>query len=91
MSMTGAYSMAGSRPRSTRSSTPKALPFRLSLTAGQAHDAPAALTLLDRLEPRTIVLGDEAYDGNPIRDLIESQGVVPNIPAKSNRKGRPCF
>jgi hypothetical protein len=32
------------------------------------------------------VLGDKAYDGNAIRDLIESQGAVPNIPAKSNRK-----
>lgn len=66
-------------------------PLRLGLTAGQAHDAPAALTLLDRLDPRTIVLGDKAYDGNTIRDLIESQGAVPNIPAKSNRKWRPCF
>ena len=67
------------------------MPLRLGLTAGQAHDAPAALALLDRLEPRTIVLGDKAYDGNAIRDLIEAQGAVPNIPAKSNRKWRPCF
>jgi transposase len=56
-----------------------------------AHDAPAALGLLDRLEPRTIVLADEAYDANAIRDLIEAQGAVPNIPAKSNRKWKPCF
>ena len=49
------------------------------------------MTLLDRLEPHTIVLGDKAYDGNAIRDLIESQGAVPNIPAKSNRKWKPCF
>jgi transposase len=67
------------------------LPLRLGLTAGQAHDAPAALGLLDRLEPRTIVLADKAYDGNAIRDLIEAQGAVPNIPAKSNRKWKPCF
>jgi transposase len=67
------------------------LPLRLGLTAGQAHDAPAALALLDRLEPRTIVLADKAYDGNAIRDLIEAQGAVPNIPAKSNRKWKPCF
>ena len=32
-----------------------------------------------------------AYDGNAIRDLIEGQGAGPNIPAKSNRKWRPCF
>jgi transposase len=37
------------------------------------------------------VLADKAYDGNAIRDLIEAQGAVPNIPAKSNRKWRPCF
>ena len=67
------------------------MPLRLGLTAGQAHDAPAALALLDRLEPRTIVLGDKAYDGNAIRDLIEAQGAVPNIPAKANREWRPCF
>ena len=67
------------------------LPIRLSLTAGQAHDAPAAYDLLDRLAPRTIVLGDKAYDAGSIRDLIESQGAVPNIPAKSNRKWKPCF
>ena len=37
------------------------------------------------------MLGDKAYDGNAIRELIESQGAVPNISAKSNRKWRPCF
>ena len=49
------------------------------------------MALLDRFDPKTIVLGDKAYDGNAIRDLIESQSAVPNIPAKSNRKWRPCF
>jgi transposase len=61
--------------------------------------APAALGLLDRLAPRTIVLGDKpvlsevegAYDAGAIRDLIEAQGAVPNIPAKFNRKWKPCF
>ena len=37
------------------------------------------------------MLADKAYDGNVIRDLIEAQGAVPNIPAKSNRKWKPCF
>jgi len=67
------------------------LPIRLSLTAGQAHDGPAALSLLDRLDPRAIVLADKAYDADGIRSLIETQGAVPNIPAKSNRKWKPCF
>jgi transposase len=47
--------------------------------------------LLDCLAPRTIVLGDKAYDAGSIRELIEAQGAVPNIPAKSNRKWKPCF
>ena len=67
------------------------LPVRLGLTAGQAHDGPAALGLLDRLDPRTIVLADKAYDADGIRNLIEAQGAVPNIPPKSNRKWKPCF
>ena len=37
------------------------------------------------------MLGDKAYDAGSIRDLIEAQGAVPNIPAKSNRKWKPCF
>ncbi|MDI3560481.1 IS5 family transposase [Bradyrhizobium sp. Arg816] len=67
------------------------LPIRLGLTAGQAHDAPAAYRLLDRLDPRTIVLADKAYDADGIRALIHAQNAVPNIPAKSNRKWKPCF
>ena len=67
------------------------MPIRLSLTAGQAHDASAAYGLLDCLQPRAIILGDKAYDANGLRTLIEDQGAVPNIPAKSNRKWKPCF
>jgi transposase len=48
-------------------------------------------TLLDHLGPRTIVLADKAYDADRIRTLIEEQGATPNIPAKSNRKWKPCF
>ena len=47
--------------------------------------------MFDQLEPHTIVLGDKAYDGNAIRELIESQGAAPNIGAKTNRKWKPCF
>lgn len=38
-----------------------------------------------------IVLADKAYDADRIRTLIEEQGATPNIPAKSNRKWKPCF
>jgi transposase len=67
------------------------LPIRLGLTAGQAHDGQIAQRLLDHLGPRTIVLADKAYDADRLRALIEDQGATPNIPAKSNRKWKPCF
>lgn len=51
----------------------------------------AADVPLDDLTPRTIVLGDKAYDSNAIRDLIERQGVVSNIPSKANRRWKSWF
>ena len=47
--------------------------------------------LLDDLAPHTIVLADKACDTNAVRELIESQGAVPNIPSKSNRRWKSCF
>ena len=67
------------------------LPIRLGLTAGQAHDGQVADKLLDQLSPHTIVLADKAYDADRIRALIKEQGATPNIPAKSNRRWKPCF
>jgi transposase len=67
------------------------LPIRLGLTAGQAHDGQIANELLNHLGPHTIVLANKAYDADRIRTLIEEQGATPNIPAKSNRKWKPCF
>jgi len=67
------------------------LPVRLSMTGGQAHAGPAALSLLDRLDPRTPVPADKAYDTDGIRNRIERQGAVPDIPAKSNRRWKPCI
>ena len=49
---------------------------------GRAHD---------HLVPRTIVLADEAYDADRIREPIQDQGATPNIPPKSNRRWKPCF
>jgi transposase len=37
------------------------------------------------------VLADKAYDADRLHALIEGQGATPNIPAKSNRKWKPCF
>lgn len=66
-------------------------PLRFLLTPGNVADCRAADVLLDNLAPRTIVLGDKAYDSNAIRDLIERQGAVPNIPSKINRRWKSCF
>lgn len=65
-------------------------PIRFLLTVGQVADCRAADVLLGDLAPRTIVLGDKAYDSNAIRNLIERQGAVPNIP-KANRRWKSCF
>jgi transposase len=67
------------------------LPIRLGLTAEQTHDGQTADLLLNHLGPRTIVLADKAYDADRIRELIQDQGATPNIPAKSNRRWKPCF
>ncbi len=66
-------------------------PIRFLLTGGQVADCRAADVLLDDLAPRTIVLGDKAYDSNAIRNQIERQGAVPNIPSKVNRRWKSCF
>ena len=42
-----------------------------------------------RANPGTVAQMQRA--NGDIRDLIEAQGAVPNIPAKSNRKWKPCF
>jgi len=66
-------------------------PLAFLLTPGQAADCKAAEHLLDKLPTRCIVHADRAYDSNRIRDLIEEQGAVPNIPPKSNRRWKSCF
>ena len=38
-----------------------------------------------------IVLGDKAYDTDGVREQIQAQGAVPNIPDKSSRKEKHCF
>ena len=37
------------------------------------------------------MLADKAYDSIALRDLIERQGAVPNIPSKINRRWKSCF
>jgi transposase len=50
------------------------------------HDAARAEVLLDGLQDGAIVIGDKGYDADSIRAHIRSQGAVPNIPNRANRK-----
>lgn len=72
-------------------------PLAFTITAGQEHDAPQLLKLVDigkikrtargrpRLRPGYLA-GDKGYDSNQIRDGLRKRGIVPVIPAKTNRK-----
>ena len=66
-------------------------PLAFHLTPGQAADCRAAEHLLDHLPERCIVHADRAYDTNRVRNLIEGQGAVPNIPPKRTRLWKSCF
>lgn len=69
----------------------ESLLLSLLTTNGNVADCRAADGLRDDHAPRTIVLADEAYDNSAIRDLIERQGAVSNIPSKANRPWKICF
>src|SRR5438477_385469 len=61
------------------------------VTSGQVADCIAADELLDRLLTAEILHGGKGYDSNAVRRKIESKGVVPNIPPKTNRRWKNCF
>ncbi len=42
--------------------------------------------MLEGLEPRAVVIADKGYDADSVRSCIRSQGAIPNIPNRSNRK-----
>lgn len=62
-------------------------PFNLMLTPGQAHDLTAAQPLLETADPRALI-GDKAYDSDPLIDLLDRRAIVPVIPPRENRKQR---
>lgn len=47
-----------------------------------------AEALLEGLERRAVVIADKGYDADRVRAHIRSQGAIPNIPNKANRKKR---
>ena len=55
-------------------------------------DCAAAKALLEHLLPTTRVLhGDKGDDTNPVRQQVEANGTLPNIPPKANRIWKSCF
>jgi transposase len=66
-------------------------PLTFVLTAGQAADCRTAEVLLRNLPPGSLIMADHACDTNAIRQQIQSQGAVPNIPPKRNRLWKSCF
>ena len=60
------------------------------LTPGQAHDLTCAEQLIDGADPDAL-LGDKAYDADPLIDTLTQRGITPVIPPKANRKApRAC-
>jgi transposase len=60
-------------------------PVRFILTAGQKGDAPQAAALIEGL-PAEVVMGDTAYDADPLRAAVAAAGataVIPNNPSRS--------
>ena len=49
-------------------------PIRLTLTPGQAGDAPAAQTLIGDIGRGSILIADRAYDTDAIRDHAAACG-----------------
>ena len=62
-------------------------PIAFHLTPGEAADCKAYDALID-LPDRApeALLGDKAYDSDPIRDDLDKRGIEAVIPSKSNRK-----
>src|ERR1039458_8051865 len=65
-------------------------PVELMLTPGQAHDLACAEPLIGSADPGAL-LGDKAYDADPLIDTLMRRGITPVIPPKANRKApRAC-
>jgi transposase len=59
-------------------------PLRLLLTAGQRHDSPQALALLDGFEPQ-VLIADKGYDSDPLVESVTAKGMLAVIPPRKNR------
>ncbi len=60
-------------------------PVDVRLTPGQAHDLTCATPLLEEADPEALI-GDKAYDADPLLDMLAQRDITPVIPPKANRK-----
>lgn len=58
---------------------------RWTLTAGQAHDLTQAQTLIAGIRTQAVV-GDKAYDADPLIEFIAQSGASAVIPSRENRR-----
>ena len=55
------------------------------LTPGQAHDLACAEPWIENVDPGALI-GDKAYDADPLIDTLNRRQISPVIPPKANRK-----
>jgi transposase len=55
------------------------------LTPGQDHDLKCAEPLLENADPHALI-GDKAFDADPLINTLQERGISPVIPPKANRK-----
>jgi transposase len=60
-------------------------PCNLMLTPGQDHDLTCAQPLLENANPGALI-GDKAYDADPLIDTLSQRAITPVIPPRANRK-----
>jgi transposase len=66
-------------------------PIAFLLTGGQVADCTAGALLLEEMPRSAILHADKGYDSDAIRQQVESNGTMPNIPPKANRRWKSCF
>ena len=63
----------------------KGRPLILLLTEGQMSDFKGAALIVDRLPDAKALIGDKGYDADWLRAALQTRGIAPCIPPKSNR------
>ena len=60
-------------------------PVELMLAPGQDHDLTCAEPLLENVDPGALI-GDKAFDSDPLISSLEQRDITPVIPPRANRK-----